>query len=39
MDRYEKEVTQAYEQAEMDSVNDFERLSQLLKDNLYSWWN
>ena len=37
--RYDTEVTQAYEQAEIDSINDFERLNQLLKDNLYSWWN
>jgi len=36
--RYHKEMDNAYKQAEIDSEKDFERLSLLLKDNLYSWW-
>jgi len=36
--RYQEEVSEAYNQAELDSDRDFERLGQLLKDNLYTWW-
>ena len=37
--RYHSDVSAAYRQAEADSDSDFERLGQLLKDNLYSWWD
>jgi len=36
---YRKEIEVAYEQAEIDSDKDFERLGQLLKENMYSWWD
>ena len=39
LSEYHKEVTAAYQQAEADSDYDFERLGQLLKDNLYQWWD
>jgi hypothetical protein len=39
MERYYKERNNAYRQSEIDSDNDFERLGQLLKENLYSWWD
>ena len=35
---YNAEVKSAYEQGEIDSDQDFERLHLLLKENLYSWW-
>lgn len=37
--KYHEEITAAYKQAEVDSDEDFERLGQLLKENLYSWWD
>jgi len=37
--KYHEEVHTAYEQAEIDSDKDFENLLQLLKDNLYTWWD
>lgn len=37
--RYNGEVESAYEFAEYESDKDFERLSILLKENLYSWWD
>jgi hypothetical protein len=39
LEKYHKELENAYKQANIDSDNDFERLCQLLKDNLYSWWD
>jgi len=39
LDKYYIEVDDAYKQAELDSDNDFNRLSHLLKENLYSWWD
>ena len=29
----------AYKQANTDSEKDIERLAQLFKENLYSWWD
>ena len=37
--KYHEEVNNAYKQAETDSDEDFEKLGQLFKDNLYSWWD
>ena len=37
--QYHEEIDNAYEQAEIDSDNDFERLGELLKENLYTWWD
>ena len=37
--KYHEETEDAYKQAEIDSDNDFEQLVQLLKENLYSWWD
>jgi hypothetical protein len=39
MGRYHQEMKHANEQADVDSDNDFDRLHQLLKENLYSWWD
>jgi len=39
LDKYYIEIDDAYKQAELDSDNDFDRLNQLLKENLYSWWD
>jgi hypothetical protein len=39
INRYNEEVSGAYEQAEADSDKDFECLGKLLKENLYSWWD
>jgi len=36
---YRAEITAAYEQAEVDSKQDFERLHELLRENLYTWWD
>ena len=36
---YHKDIGAAYLRAELDSDEDFERLSNLLKENLYSWWD
>jgi hypothetical protein len=39
LENYHSDLTNAYKQAGIDSDNDFDRLGQLLKDNLYSWWD
>ena len=39
LEKYHKEIDNAYRQAEADSDSDFERLGKLLKENLYSWWD
>ena len=39
LSKYHEEIKNAYKQTEADSDNDFERLGQLLKENLYSWWD
>ena len=39
LESYHDELANAYKQAEVDSDKDFERLGQLLKENLYSWWD
>lgn len=36
---YHKEIGNVYAQATADSDEDFARLGQLLKENLYSWWD
>lgn len=36
---YYKERQEAYDLAQQDSDNDFEKLKQLLQDNMYSWWD
>lgn len=36
---YHQEIEAAYKQAEADSDNDFDKLGQLLKENLYTWWD
>lgn len=36
---YYKDTDDAYKQAEIDSNADFDRLGQLLKENLYTWWD
>ncbi|GHU80440.1 hypothetical protein AGMMS49992_33430 [Clostridia bacterium] len=37
--QYDIDRSAAYMQAEEDSDADFARLAELLKDNLYSWWD
>jgi hypothetical protein len=39
LSKYHEEMQDAYRQAETDSEKDFEQLNQLLKNNLYSWWD
>jgi len=39
LSKYHEEREEAYRQAEIDSEKDFEQLNQLLKKNLYSWWD
>ena len=39
LENYHVELANAYKQAEIDSEKDFEHLGQLLKENLYSWWD
>ena len=36
---YTQEIDTAYKLAEADSEKDFEKLGQLLKENVYSWWD
>ena len=36
---YNKEIRNAYEQANSDFEKDIDRLGQLLKENLYTWWD
>jgi len=37
--KYHEEIDEAYKQAEVDSDKDFKRLGELLKENLYTWWD
>jgi len=37
--QYYEERDAGYKQAEINANEDFERLGQLLKENLYSWWD
>ena len=37
--QYREDVHRAYKQAEADSDEDFDRLAELLKTHLYSWWD
>jgi len=37
--KYHEEIDNAYKQGNLDSDKDFDRLGQLLKDNLFSWWD
>jgi hypothetical protein len=39
LEKYHEEISTAYTKAEADSDRDFERLCELLKENLYSWWD
>jgi hypothetical protein len=39
LNQYHEEIHKAYEQAEIDSDEDFAQLHRLLKENLYSWWD
>ena len=39
LEEYHKEIKNAYKQAAHDSNKDFDRLGELLKENLYSWWD
>jgi len=39
IDRYNEDTSKAYHQAEEDSIMVFDRLCELLKENLYSWWD
>jgi len=36
---YHQEINNAYNQAEVDSDEDFDRLAKLLKENMYTWWD
>jgi len=37
--KYNDELRNAYKQANMDFEKDIDRLGQLLKENLYTWWD
>jgi len=37
--QYHREIQDAFDQAEKDLDEDFDRLHRLLKENLYTWWN
>ena len=39
LSNYNKEQCAAYNQAELDADEDFNRLHQLLKDNIFNWWD
>jgi hypothetical protein len=39
LEKYHEEISAAYTKAEADSDRDFERLYELFKENLYSWWD
>jgi len=39
LDKYHEDIQNAYKQGEIDSDKDFERLGELLKDNLFCWWD
>ena len=39
IEKYHEEIRNAYELGNINSDKDFERLGQLLKDNLFSWWD
>jgi len=36
---YHQEINNAYNQAKVDSDEDFDRLAKLLKENMYTWWD
>jgi len=36
--KYDKEIDEAYELAQKDLENDFDKLNQLLRENMYYWW-
>ena len=37
--QYHQDIHDAYRQAEVDSDADFDRLAELLKENMYTWWD
>ena len=39
LEQYHVDIKKAYEKGSSNSDRDFERLGQLLKDHLYSWWD
>ena len=39
IEKHEEELKNAYEQANIDFEADVDRLGQLFKENLYSWWD
>ena len=39
LDKYHEEIENGYKQGHTDSDNDFDRLAELFKNNLYSWWD
>ena len=39
IEKHEEELKNAYEQANVDFESDVDRLGQLFKENLYSWWD
>ena len=39
IDKYQEELRNAYEQANADFEADVDRLGQLFKENLYTWWD
>ena len=39
IEKHREELRNAYEQANSDFESDVDRLGQLLKENLYSWWD
>ena len=39
IEKHWEELENAYEQANIDFESDVDRLGQLLKENLYSWWD
>ena len=39
IEKHEEELKSAHEQANVDFESDVDRLGQLFKENLYSWWD
>ncbi len=39
INQYELELDKAAEEGEMARDRDFDRLAELFKDDLYSWWD
>jgi len=39
IEKHHDDLRNAYEQANIDFENDIDRLGQLLKENLYTWWD